>query len=98
MTVELDLVSEASISAAFAQVRETLGDPDVLVYNAGSAIGLVVLFGCGFLNVCRHGLIGIIILWPALVDNGLHYFNDLGFNRIEIEFVEAQSVFSLVVR
>ena len=35
MTVELDLVSEASISAAFAQVRETLGDPDVLVYNAG---------------------------------------------------------------
>lgn len=35
MTVELDLVSEASISAAFTQVRETLGDPDVLVYNAG---------------------------------------------------------------
>ena len=35
MTVELDLVSEASISAAFARVREAFGDPDVVVYNAG---------------------------------------------------------------
>ena len=33
--VELDLVSEASIAKAFATIRETLGDPDVLVYNAG---------------------------------------------------------------
>ena len=35
MIVELDLVSEDSISNAFAQVRELAGDPEVLVYNAG---------------------------------------------------------------
>ena len=34
-TVELDLVSEASIADAFATVRADLGDPSVLVYNAG---------------------------------------------------------------
>lgn len=35
MTVELDLVSEESISAAFARIRAEAGDPQVLVYNAG---------------------------------------------------------------
>ncbi|PKB65525.1 MAG: hypothetical protein BZY80_00115 [SAR202 cluster bacterium Io17-Chloro-G2] len=35
MIVELDLVSEDSISNAFAQIRDQAGDPDVLVYNAG---------------------------------------------------------------
>jgi NAD(P)-dependent dehydrogenase (short-subunit alcohol dehydrogenase family) len=35
MIVELDLVSEVSISQAFATIRSTVGDPDVLVYNAG---------------------------------------------------------------
>ncbi|MGI9613842.1 MAG: SDR family oxidoreductase [Acidimicrobiales bacterium] len=35
LTVELDLVSEASIAAAFARIRSDLGDPSVLVYNAG---------------------------------------------------------------
>jgi NAD(P)-dependent dehydrogenase (short-subunit alcohol dehydrogenase family) len=35
MTVELDLVSRESISRAFATVRTHVGDPDVLVYNAG---------------------------------------------------------------
>ena len=35
MIVELDLVSQASISKAFTKVRETVGDPEVLVYNAG---------------------------------------------------------------
>ena len=35
MTVELDLVSQESISAAFATIRRDAGDPDVLVYNAG---------------------------------------------------------------
>lgn len=35
MTVELDLVSEESISAAFQRVRHEAGDPTVLVYNAG---------------------------------------------------------------
>ena len=35
MIVELDLVSHTSISKAFATIRETVGDPDVLVYNAG---------------------------------------------------------------
>jgi NAD(P)-dependent dehydrogenase (short-subunit alcohol dehydrogenase family) len=35
MIVELDLVSQESISKAFAAIREKVGDPDVLVYNAG---------------------------------------------------------------
>jgi len=35
MIVELDLVSTDSISKAFAQVRDEVGDPEVLVYNAG---------------------------------------------------------------
>ena len=35
MTVELDLVSAESISAAFAKIRNEAGEPDVLVYNAG---------------------------------------------------------------
>jgi NAD(P)-dependent dehydrogenase (short-subunit alcohol dehydrogenase family) len=35
MTVELDLASPASISRAFATIRERAGDPHVLVYNAG---------------------------------------------------------------
>ncbi len=33
--VELDLASDASISKAFATIRERHGDPEVLVYNAG---------------------------------------------------------------
>lgn len=35
MIVELDLSAEDSIDQAFARIRETAGDPDVLVYNAG---------------------------------------------------------------
>src|SRR2546426_4066962 len=35
MIVELDLVSRESISRAFATIRKQVGDPDVLVYNAG---------------------------------------------------------------
>src|SRR6202140_5239921 len=35
MIVELDLVSQDSIAAAFAAIRREAGDPDVLVYNAG---------------------------------------------------------------
>src|ERR1700758_3199162 len=35
MIVELDLVSQDSISAAFAAIRREAGDPDVLIYNAG---------------------------------------------------------------
>lgn len=35
MTVELDLVSEESIAAAFARIRGEAGDPTVVVYNAG---------------------------------------------------------------
>jgi NAD(P)-dependent dehydrogenase (short-subunit alcohol dehydrogenase family) len=35
LIVELDLVSHVSISAAFATIRAQVGDPDVLVYNAG---------------------------------------------------------------
>ena len=35
LTVELDLVSEASVAAAFTRIRREAGDPHVLVYNAG---------------------------------------------------------------
>ena len=35
MIVELDLASRDSISNAFAQIRDQVGDPHVLVYNAG---------------------------------------------------------------
>lgn len=35
LTVELDLVSEESIEAAFATIRAEVGDPTVVVYNAG---------------------------------------------------------------
>ena len=34
-TVELDLVSSDSVATAFKTIREEVGDPDVLVYNAG---------------------------------------------------------------
>jgi NAD(P)-dependent dehydrogenase (short-subunit alcohol dehydrogenase family) len=35
MIVELDLVSQESISSAFDTIRREAGDPDVLIYNAG---------------------------------------------------------------
>jgi NAD(P)-dependent dehydrogenase (short-subunit alcohol dehydrogenase family) len=35
ITVEMDLVSQESVSRAFATIRERVGDPHVLVYNAG---------------------------------------------------------------
>ena len=35
MVVEMDLISQDSISAAFARIRSEAGDPYVLVYNAG---------------------------------------------------------------
>jgi NAD(P)-dependent dehydrogenase (short-subunit alcohol dehydrogenase family) len=35
MVVELDLVSQDSISSAFAAIRREGGDPDALIYNAG---------------------------------------------------------------
>jgi len=35
MVVELDLVSQESISTAFATIRLEAGDPEVVVYNAG---------------------------------------------------------------
>jgi NAD(P)-dependent dehydrogenase (short-subunit alcohol dehydrogenase family) len=35
MTVELDLASEKSITAAFATIRAEAGEPEVLIYNAG---------------------------------------------------------------
>ena len=35
LVVELDLVSQESISSAFATIRREAGDPDALIYNAG---------------------------------------------------------------
>ncbi|MBO0740643.1 MAG: SDR family oxidoreductase [Hyphomicrobiaceae bacterium] len=35
MTVELDLAQQGSVSRAFATIRERVGDPHVLLYNAG---------------------------------------------------------------
>ena len=34
-TVELDLASSESISSAFSYIRDNVGDPEVLIYNAG---------------------------------------------------------------
>jgi NAD(P)-dependent dehydrogenase (short-subunit alcohol dehydrogenase family) len=34
-TVELDLSSQASITAAFAAIRQDAGEPEIVVYNAG---------------------------------------------------------------
>jgi len=34
-TVELDLSSQASITAAFARIRHDAGEPEIVVYNAG---------------------------------------------------------------
>ncbi|MES2786617.1 MAG: SDR family oxidoreductase [Pseudomonadota bacterium] len=39
MTVELDLASADSIALAFREIREVAGDPEVVVYNAGSMAG-----------------------------------------------------------
>src|SRR5437763_10334161 len=35
MVVELDLVSQDSVAAAFATIRREAGDPGVVIYNAG---------------------------------------------------------------
>jgi len=35
LIVELDLVSQESISSAFATIRSDAGDPEVVIYNAG---------------------------------------------------------------
>src|SRR5262252_1127793 len=35
MTVELDLARQETVSSAFATIRERVGDPHVLLYNAG---------------------------------------------------------------
>ena len=35
LIVELDLTDRASIAAAFAEIREKAGDPEVVIYNAG---------------------------------------------------------------
>jgi NAD(P)-dependent dehydrogenase (short-subunit alcohol dehydrogenase family) len=39
MVVELDLMSQASIAAAFARIRSEAGDPEAVVYNAGYSHG-----------------------------------------------------------
>ena len=35
LIVEMDLVSESSIASAFERIRNELGDPEIVVYNAG---------------------------------------------------------------
>jgi NAD(P)-dependent dehydrogenase (short-subunit alcohol dehydrogenase family) len=37
--VELDLASTTSVSQAFAHIRRAFGDPEVVIYNAGSSLG-----------------------------------------------------------
>ncbi|MES2977093.1 MAG: SDR family oxidoreductase [Pseudomonadota bacterium] len=39
MVVELDLASAQSVSLAFETIRNTVGDPEVVIYNAGSMSG-----------------------------------------------------------
>ena len=54
MIVELDLISNDSISTAFSNIRDHVGDPVVLVYNAGYLEGRdlpsELVFGVG--GVC----------------------------------------------
>src|SRR3546814_11173847 len=39
MVVELDLMSQDSIAAAFERIRTEAGDPEVVIYNAGYSEG-----------------------------------------------------------
>ena len=39
MVIELDVSSEVSVTAAFDAVRQRVGDPEVLIYNAGYMAG-----------------------------------------------------------
>mgnify|MGYP003325272682 FL=1 len=43
MISELDLVSDHSISSAFETIRSKIGNPDVLIYNAGYLEGLSLI-------------------------------------------------------
>jgi NAD(P)-dependent dehydrogenase (short-subunit alcohol dehydrogenase family) len=71
MTVELDLAAPASIARAFATIREEVGDPHVLIYNAGYLEGrelppekeLLEHMPLGHLETAQH----IAIRGPFLV-------------------------------
>jgi len=43
LIVELDLANRDSIGTAFAEIRSQVGDPDIVVYNAGYAAGRELL-------------------------------------------------------
>ena len=71
-----DASSPASLSAAFAEIRDKLGDPDVLVYNAsGFHMGTVLDVTPEQLEACwRVGCLGAFVaareVVPAMVARG----------------------------
>ena len=68
-----DVSDEASIRAVFARVREEMGDPEVLLYNAGAfqAGGVLELSATAFEQAwrvnCLGGLLAAQAVLPAML-------------------------------
>lgn len=73
---DCDVREPESVAAAFEQVRATLGDPDVLVYNAGmfAVGGLLELSSADFENAWRVNCLGAFLaareVAPAMLQRG----------------------------
>lgn len=83
MTVELDVSSDEAIDAAFSAIRESAGDPDVLVYNAGYMAGRQLppeqellesfpteLFDVAMATACRGPFLVAKQVLPAMRERG----------------------------
>lgn len=83
IAVELDLASDSSISDAFDAIRDRVGDPEVLVYNAGYMAGRalpedqelleyfpVELFDEAIATACRGPFLVAKQVLPAMRRNG----------------------------
>ena len=83
MIVELDLVSQDSITSAFAKIRQEAGDPEVLIYNAGYLEGRdlppdkellehvpVEILDTGLHVACRGPFLVAKEVLPAMRKNG----------------------------
>ncbi len=73
---DCDVADAASVAEAFARIREQLGDPQVLVYNAGAFAtgGILELtperFESAWRANCQGGYLAAREVLPAMVDNG----------------------------
>ena len=76
LSVTADATDPASVSAAFSQIREQLGDPTVLVYNAGTFVfkGIVDTapeeFETCWKANCMGGFLAAREVLPAMVEAG----------------------------